>query len=113
MDESTMDIGQAAAFLRCCEDTVYQLARKKKLPGRKVGRAWVFLKSDLVAHIRGGQNDSRQEVQVGIEGKGVEGCRSINVGELGGAISQRQAEIELGNLLGRVTGRGPRNSTIS
>ncbi|MCD0493827.1 helix-turn-helix domain-containing protein [Chromobacterium violaceum] len=113
MDESTMDIGQAAMFLHCCEDTVYQLARKKKLPGRKVGRGWVFLKSDLVAHIRGGQNGSRQEAQVGIEEKGVDVCRSISAVGLGGAISQRQAVIELDNLLGRVSGKKRRNSTIS
>ncbi|WP_157889414.1 helix-turn-helix domain-containing protein [Chromobacterium subtsugae] len=113
MDESTMDIGQAAVFLHCCEDTVYQLARKKKLPGRKVGRGWVFLKSDLVAHIRGDQNNSRQEVQVGSE-KGEEAvCRSINEERLGGVISQRQAVKELDSLLERVTGRRPRNSTTS
>ncbi|WP_420361531.1 helix-turn-helix domain-containing protein [Chromobacterium haemolyticum] len=108
-----MDIGQAAVFLHCCKDTVYQLARKNKLRGRKIGRAWVFLKSDLVSYVSEGQNEDRQEAQVDDEEKGVDVCRSISAVELGGAISQRQAEIELGNLLGRVTGSRRRNSTIS
>ncbi|WP_369598567.1 helix-turn-helix domain-containing protein [Chromobacterium fluminis] len=106
-----MGIGQAAVFLHCCEDTVYQLARKQKLHGRKVGRAWVFLKSDLVSYLRADQNEGRQEAQVGEEKGAV--CRSIKEERLGGAISQRQAEAELDNLLARVTGRKPRNSTTN
>lgn len=112
-DESTMGVSQAAEFLHCCDDTVYQLARAKKLHGRKVGRAWVFLKSDLVSYLRESQNGTRQEAQVDDNEKGAGKCRSISAERLGGAISQRQAEIELGNLLGRVIAPKRRNSTIS
>jgi excisionase family DNA binding protein len=43
---------QAAAFLRVHRDTISELACTGKVPAAKFGKAWVFLKADLVALIR-------------------------------------------------------------
>ena len=40
---------EAAEFLRVHPETLRQLARTGKMPGAKVGRAWVFLEEDLAA----------------------------------------------------------------
>jgi excisionase family DNA binding protein len=44
---------EAAALLRVSTKTVLSLARNGTLPGEKVGRAWRFLRSDVLAHVRG------------------------------------------------------------
>lgn len=75
MDEETFGNAQAAAFLRTCNDTVYNLARKRKIVGRKIGKGWVFLKSNLLSFIRAEQNEGRQDVQVSSE-KREAVCRS-------------------------------------
>lgn len=45
---------EAAALLRVSTKTVLALAREGTLPGEKVGRAWRFLRSDILAVVRGG-----------------------------------------------------------
>lgn len=44
---------EAAGLLRVSTKTVLTLAGKGELPGRQVGRAWRFLRSDLVAYVHG------------------------------------------------------------
>ncbi len=48
----TYDITEAAEFLKVDRSTVLDLASSGDLPGAKVGRAWVFLESDLVDYLR-------------------------------------------------------------
>jgi excisionase family DNA binding protein len=49
---NTYDIAEAADFLKVDRTTVLELAGLGELPGAKVGRAWVFLESDLVDYLR-------------------------------------------------------------
>lgn len=42
---------QAAVFLGKRIDAVRWLARKGKLPGRKVGKTWLFSRDALVAYV--------------------------------------------------------------
>lgn len=49
----TLSLPEAAAFLRVHQETLRQQARTGRIPGAKVGRAWVFLGDDLVAYLRG------------------------------------------------------------
>ena len=49
---NTYDIAEAADFLKVDRTTVLELAGLGELPGAKVGRAWVFLESDLVEYLR-------------------------------------------------------------
>lgn len=53
--EEVLTTEEAADLLRVSTKTVQQLAGRGILPGRKVGRAWRFLRSDLVAYVQGGQ----------------------------------------------------------
>jgi len=49
---NTYDIAEAADFLKVDRTTVLELAGLGELPGAKVGRAWVFMESDLVEYLR-------------------------------------------------------------
>jgi excisionase family DNA binding protein len=44
---------EAADLLRVSTKTVLTLARDGNLPGEKVGRAWRFLRSDLLDYVGG------------------------------------------------------------
>lgn len=48
----TLDIHQAAAMLHADEETVLTLARSGELPGTKIGRPWVFLRTDVLDFLR-------------------------------------------------------------
>lgn len=48
----TYDIAEAADFLKVDRTTALDLAGAGELPGAKVGRAWVFLESDLIDYLR-------------------------------------------------------------
>lgn len=44
---------ETARLLRVSTKTVLGLAREGTLPGEKVGRAWRFLRADLVEYLHG------------------------------------------------------------
>ncbi len=48
-----MTLSETAEFLRLNSKTVVKLANEKQLPGRRIGRDWRFLRSDLVRFIHG------------------------------------------------------------
>src|SRR3954454_11974246 len=48
----TLRVNEAAAFLGIHPKTLARLAAAGKIAGAKIGRAWIFLEVDLVAHIR-------------------------------------------------------------
>jgi excisionase family DNA binding protein len=48
----TYDIIEAAEFLKVDRTTALELAGLGELPGAKIGRAWVFMESDLVDYLR-------------------------------------------------------------
>ncbi|MQR02472.1 helix-turn-helix domain-containing protein [Glaciimonas soli] len=48
----TLDVDECAEFLKVERSTVLKLAGEGKLPGAKIGRAWVFLEDDLVEYVR-------------------------------------------------------------
>ncbi len=48
----TYDINEAADFLKVDRATALERAASGELPGAKIGRAWVFLESDLVEYLR-------------------------------------------------------------
>lgn len=52
-DHEVLTTDEAAALLRVSTKTVLALARSGSLPGEKVGRAWRFVKSDVLAYVRG------------------------------------------------------------
>lgn len=52
-DAEVLTADEAASLLRVSTKTVLALARDGVLPGEKVGRAWRFVRSDLLRHLRG------------------------------------------------------------
>jgi excisionase family DNA binding protein len=51
--DEVLTTDEAAELLRVSAKTVLALARKGALPGEKVGRAWRFVRADLIAFVRG------------------------------------------------------------
>jgi excisionase family DNA binding protein len=52
-DAEVLTAEEAAELLRVSTKTILGLARSGALPGEKVGRAWRFLRVDLLAYVRG------------------------------------------------------------
>jgi excisionase family DNA binding protein len=51
-DQDTLDLKQAADLLKISLSTAQQAAETGELPGCKVGRSWVFLRSALLEYLR-------------------------------------------------------------
>ncbi len=56
-DSEVLTTEEAAELLRVSTKTVLTLAREGSLPGEKVGRAWRFLRTDLLDYVRGASRD--------------------------------------------------------
>lgn len=52
-DAEVLTADEAAHLLRVSTKTILTLARDGILPGEKVGRAWRFVRADLLEHLRG------------------------------------------------------------
>lgn len=50
--DDTMDPAQVAALLRADPETIMQFARKGHLPGARIGKSWVFLRTDVFDFLR-------------------------------------------------------------
>jgi excisionase family DNA binding protein len=57
-DDEILTCDEASAFLKVSNKTVLKLARDGELPGQKVGRAWRFSRSELVAYVACRATDS-------------------------------------------------------
>jgi excisionase family DNA binding protein len=55
---------EAAELLRVSVKTVLALARAGALPGEKVGRAWRFVRADLLDYVRGQTQDGPKAASV-------------------------------------------------
>ena len=51
-ENDVMTTEEVSQYLRIDEQTVRDLLRARKLPGRKVGRSWRVLRSELDAWLR-------------------------------------------------------------
>jgi excisionase family DNA binding protein len=71
----TLSLREAATLLKIHPVTLQDKARAGEIPGAKVGRAWVFIKEDLLAHIR--LKYARRALQG--DSKEVPECHSSNV----------------------------------
>jgi hypothetical protein len=92
--DDTLDLPAAAAFLNLHPSTLQARAKAGTIPGAKPGRAWVFLRSDLIAYLKGLQ------------------CRST-ASDAPGTLTSRQAEAALDALLGPRTASKRRSTTTS
>ncbi len=51
-----LTVGEAAAFLRICEKSVYRLIDGKKLRASKVANRWRIRRRDAEAYLRANEN---------------------------------------------------------
>jgi excisionase family DNA binding protein len=47
----TIDSEECAALLRCTPEQVEELARAGDIPGLKIGRGWLFVRTDLLDYL--------------------------------------------------------------
>jgi excisionase family DNA binding protein len=64
-DTEVLTTEEAAELLRVSTKTVLALVRRGDLPGEKVGRAWRFLRADLLNYVRGGRPSSGRTARFG------------------------------------------------
>jgi hypothetical protein len=98
----TLDLHQAAAFLKMHPEEIRKRARLGQLPGAKAGKRWVFIEDDLAAYLRSLYAPIRQALRVTLR-KEVQDCHSTNAVARGGFDSPRRAASELEALLGLPT----------
>ncbi len=75
MNIELLTVEEVMELVRISRDTVYRLAAKGELPGRKIGRTWRFPKDEIEAFIRmrplsanAETEDERLEMPIGAEG---------------------------------------------
>ena len=52
VDDKALTTEDACQFLSISRQTLYKLVKAKKIPGRKVGDNYRFLKSDLIRYFK-------------------------------------------------------------
>ncbi len=106
----TLNVKQAAQFLKLHPVTLLERARAGAIPGAKVGKQWVFLEEDLAAHVRALYGGRGQKLQG--DGKGKPECHSTSAParRIGGSGSHIEAD-EYSKALGLPTGHKHSNST--
>ncbi|MFZ1265814.1 MAG: helix-turn-helix domain-containing protein [Anaerolineae bacterium] len=60
-ENDVMTTEEVSQYLRIDEQTVRDLLRARKLPGRKVGRSWRVLRSELEAWLRQSEPSAAEE----------------------------------------------------
>ena len=93
----TLDLSEAATFLRMHPEEVRRRVKIGLIPGAKAGRAWVFIDEDLADWLRSRYAQGVEAIRLR---KGVDLCHSTNADRHGGLTSSLQAESEYAGLLG-------------
>ncbi len=97
----TLDLLQAADFLKLHWQTLREKAKRGEVPAAKLGRRWVFLREDLVSYLRSHYSTSRPRSQVQQSVGDSLCCTNDPIRVSGGAHSQHQTETEYNDLLKR------------
>ena len=94
---TTLELKQAAVFLRCHPEELRRRAKAGIVPGAKVGRAWVFLEDDLASYLRSLYPRPRQALQVTLRKESE--CHFANAAVFGGSTSMHHPGNEYADLL--------------
>lgn len=100
----SLDLIEAAQFLKMNAEVLRRKAKAGDIPGKKPGKHWVFIREHLADFISGRNNQHGRELRV-IDGfkpthEEIRKCQSTNAAKRGGLNSPRQTEHEYNNLLG-------------
>jgi hypothetical protein len=93
----TLDLHEAASFLKMHPEELRRRAKAGILPGAKAGKCWVFIEIDLAEYLRSLYAAPRQALRVTWR-KEYE-CHSSNAAVRGGLITPHQAASALDALL--------------
>jgi len=99
-DLKTLDLYEAADFLKMHWQTLRGKAARGEIPAAKPAKQWVFLLEDLVSYLRSNYSQSRLELQVQNGGSSL-CCISDETLSSGGVSSPHQTEKEYTYLLKR------------
>jgi excisionase family DNA binding protein len=109
----TLDLEEAAAYLKLEPRTLMGKVQRHEIPGAKVGRAWLFLRGDLADYIRSLYNGAALSLLIDRkEGASCQLGRQVRA-ESGKLVSPSQAAEDLNSQLERLTRRRRKNSTTS
>lgn len=108
----TLDLEEAAAFLKMHPEEVRRRAKLGQLPGAKPGKSWVFLEDDLAEYLRSIYSEPRQALQV-TPTKEQQKCHLPNAVVRGGSISQPHQVSAFDALLEQVIKCKHRSSTTN
>ena len=96
---TTLDLTEAAEFLKVHPETLRQRVKSGTIQGAKIGRSWVFIKEDLINYIRTQYAQVGQAVRVHIKQEN-NICHSTVERTFGGSVSQHRMENEYAKALG-------------
>ncbi len=107
----TLNLREAAEFLHLHPEELRQRAKAGRIPGAKVGRAWVFLEDDLASHVRSLYGSPRQALQVTPRMDVT--CHYTGTRGSGGSPLPTSVDSEYADLLGLPKRPSRKNSTTS
>jgi hypothetical protein len=99
----TLDLGEAADFLKMNPEVLRRKAKLNQVPARKTGKRWVFLDEHLAEWLKGDYSIQRRELRVVDTKKEYkQKCQSTNAVKTkrGGFNSLHQTADEYNKLLG-------------
>ena len=99
---NTLDLNEAAHFLKMNPEVLRRKAKSGLVPGRKAGKCWIFIKEHLADWVSGRYADARRGLQeiddLRLEVKNT--CQSTSEKKRGGFSSPRLTDAEYNKLLG-------------
>jgi excisionase family DNA binding protein len=105
----TLDLHEAAAFLKLHPQTLRRLAPQGSLPAAKPGRRWCFVEEDLVRYVRSFYAAGRQVPQGALAEETLWHCS--NAATSGGSGSPTHGAERYADLLKLETAGKHRNTT--
>jgi len=115
----SLTLKEAASFLKMHSETLREKAKGGHVPGRKVGKAWVFIEEHLADFVSGNYHQPREGLRLldGGKTKEFKKCQSTDAKTVtvksGTLISEHQMASEYANLLGLKTNVKPKSYTTN
>lgn len=106
----SLTVDEAAEFLKMNAEALRRKAKAGQIPGKKIGKRWVFIKEHLADFVSGRNNSHGRLLRVIDGGKS---CQSLNEQTVKTGLSKSlcQTENEYNKVLGRTINSKPKNCT--
>ncbi len=100
----TLDLKEAATFLKMNPEVLRRKAKSQEVPSRKAGKRWIFIKEHLADWVSGRYPEHGQDLRVidnrKLQPEKIKLCQSTHAEKLGGFNSPHQTASEYNALLG-------------